>query len=43
MALVESQERIHERLSHGGSLTDVTAEIIDPAPYSEEQKAALWL
>jgi len=43
MALVESRDRIHERLSHGGSLAEVTAEIIDPAPYSEEQKAALWL
>lgn len=43
MGLVELQERIHARLCHGGSLRDVEREIIDPSPFSDEQKAALWL
>jgi len=43
MALAESQDRIDERLSHGGSLAEVEEEIIDPVPFSEEQKVALWL
>jgi hypothetical protein len=43
VALVESQGRIDARLSHGGSLRDVEREIIDPSPFPNEQKAALWL
>jgi hypothetical protein len=43
MTLDELQERIRLRLSHGGSLEQVEAEIIDPSPYSPDQKAALWL
>ncbi len=43
MTLDELQERIRLRLLHGGSLEQVEAEIIDPSPYSPEQKAALWL
>ena len=43
MGLVESQERIEIRLRHGGSLSDVEREIIDPSPLTTEQKAALWL
>ncbi len=43
MGLVESQERIDVRLRHGGSLSDVEHEIIDPSPLTTEQKAALWL
>jgi 1-acyl-sn-glycerol-3-phosphate acyltransferase len=43
MGLVESQARIDDRLDHDGSLAEVEEEIIDPAPYGEERKAALWL
>ena len=43
MALAELRERIDERLRQGGSLEQVEDEIIDLAPVSEEQKAALWL
>jgi hypothetical protein len=43
MALAESQQLIDERVRQGGSLAHVEEEIIDPAPYREEQKAALWL
>jgi hypothetical protein len=43
MALAEPQERIDKRVRQGGSLAEVEEEIIDPAPYGEEQKAALWL
>src|SRR5215211_2909158 len=41
MGFVESQERIDDRLDHDGSLAEVEEEIIDPAPYGEERKAAL--
>jgi hypothetical protein len=43
MPLVETQERIDERFGEGRSLAEVEEEIIDPAPFSEEQRAALWL
>ena len=43
MGLVESQARMDDRLDHDGSLAEVEEEIIDPAPYGEERKAALWL
>ena len=43
MPLLETQERIDERFGDGGSLAEVEEEIIDPAPFSEEQRAALWL
>jgi len=43
MALAEPQERIDERVRQGGSVAEVEEEIIDPAPVSEEQRAALWL
>jgi hypothetical protein len=40
MALAEPQERIDERVRQGGSRAEVEEEIIDPAAYGEEQKAA---
>jgi len=43
MALAEPQERIDERVRQGGSVAEVEEEIIDPAPVSEEHRAALWL
>jgi hypothetical protein len=43
MGLFELQQRIDKRLRGGGSLADVEREIIDPSPFSEEQRAALWL
>jgi hypothetical protein len=43
MSLLEAQEAIHARLSHGGSLGDVQREIIDASPWGEDLKAALWL
>ena len=43
MELVELQELIRLRISHGGSLDEVEEEIIHPALFGEEQKAALWL
>lgn len=43
MEIVERQRRIRERLGHGGSLGDVEREIIAPAPFDEDEKAALWL
>ena len=43
MGLVELQESIRSRLRHGGSLDQVETEIIDPSPFTTEQKAALWL
>ena len=43
MTLAESQERIDERVRQGGSLAQVEEEIIDSAPFGEEQRAALWL
>lgn len=30
-------------MSHGGSVDDVDAEIIEPSGFSAEEKAALWL
>jgi hypothetical protein len=43
MALAEPQERIDERLHHGGSLAQVEEEELISAPSGEEQRAALWL
>src|SRR5215216_6492977 len=43
MPLAETQEQINERFGDGGSLAEVEKEIIDPAPVTEEQRAALWL
>ena len=43
MDLVETQELIRRRLRYGGSVADVDAEIIEPSPFSEDQRAALWL
>lgn len=43
MPLAELREHVQLALHHGDSLDEVEAEIIDPAPLHEEQKAALWL
>jgi len=43
MPLVDAENRIDQRLHLGGSLAEVEEEIIDPAPLSEEHRAALWL
>ena len=43
MGLVELQESILRRLRYGGSLDQVEIEIIEPSPFTTEQKAALWL
>jgi hypothetical protein len=43
MDLIEAQELIQRRLRYGGSVADVGAEIIEPSPFSEDQRAALWL
>jgi nucleotidyltransferase/DNA polymerase involved in DNA repair len=41
--LAEARHRIHEALRQGASLEQVEKRLIDPAAFSEEQKAALWL
>jgi len=43
MGLVEYQDRIRLRLHSGGSLDQVERDLIDRSPFSEEQRAALWL
>jgi hypothetical protein len=43
MPLAETQEQITERFDDGGSLAEVEEELIDSAPFTEEQRAALWL
>jgi alkylhydroperoxidase family enzyme len=43
MALVEAQDSIRARLRGGASLAQVEREMIDPSPFGEEQRAALWL
>jgi hypothetical protein len=43
MGLVEAQERIGARLRGGASLEQVERELINPSPFSDEQRAALWL
>ena len=43
MPLVDAENRIDQRLHLGGSLAEVEEEIIDPAPLSQEHRAALWL
>lgn len=42
-SLDEYQSRIAERMERGGSVDDVDEEIIGPSPFTNEQKAALWL
>lgn len=34
---------VQRRMSRGGSVDDVDAEIIQPSEFSAEEKAALWL
>lgn len=34
---------VHRRMSRGGSVDDVDAEIIEPSGFSADEKAALWL
>ena len=34
---------VRRRMSRGGSVDDVEAEIIEPSSFSAEEKAALWL
>jgi hypothetical protein len=41
MTLPELQGLIRRALHHGDSLEEVQAEIIDPAPFGEEKKAAV--
>jgi hypothetical protein len=41
VGLVESQQKIGERIRHGGSFAQVKEEIIDPSPLNEVQKSAL--
>src|SRR5829696_542804 len=42
MDLVEAKERIGARLRRGASLQQIERELIDPSPFSAEQRAALW-
>jgi hypothetical protein len=34
---------VRRRMSHGGSVDDVDAEIIEPSEFTADAKAALWL
>ena len=34
---------VRRRMSRGGSVDDVDAEIIEPSAFSADEKAALWL
>ncbi len=43
MGLVEVQERIGALLRRGASLEQVERDVITPSPFTEEQRAALWL
>ena len=34
---------VRRRMSRGGSVDDVEAEIIEPSSFNDDEKAALWL
>ena len=42
-ALGRARTAVRLRMSRGGSVDDVDAEIIEPSEFSAEEKAALWL
>jgi hypothetical protein len=41
--LGRARANVHRRMSRGGSVDDVDAEIIEPSGFSADEKAALWL
>lgn len=41
--LGQAHADVRRRMSRGGSVDDVDADIIEPSDFSADQKAALWL
>jgi hypothetical protein len=41
--LGQARAAVRRRMSRGGSVDDVDAEIIEPSGFSADEKAALWL
>lgn len=41
--LGQARTDVRRHMSRGGSVDDVDAEIIEPSPFSADEKAALWL
>jgi hypothetical protein len=42
-AAVRAHEDVRRRMSHGDTIDDVDAEIIEPSDLNADEKAALWL
>jgi hypothetical protein len=42
-AVVRAREDVRRRMSHGDTIDDVDAEIIEPSDLNADEKAALWL
>ena len=43
MSMVEEQSRIVAMMERGATFDDVEEDVINPAPFSDDEKAALWL
>lgn len=43
LGMVDVQVQISQRLLEGATLDEIEEEIIDPSPFRDEQKSALWL
>ena len=41
--LGQARADVRRRMSRGGSVDDVDAEVIEPSDFSADEKAALWL
>ena len=41
--LGQARADVRRRMSRGGSVDDIDAEIIEPSGFSADEKAALWL
>ena len=41
--IVKARKDVARRMSRGGTVDDVDAEIIEPSDFSADEKAALWL
>jgi hypothetical protein len=43
MSMLEQQSRILEMMERGATFGDVEEDVINHAPFDEDEKAALWL
>jgi hypothetical protein len=43
MSMVDEQARIADMMEQGATFAAVEEDVIDPAPYDADEKAALWL